>query len=185
MTYLKKQVSTDSVRHMHAVAEFMYAVAPHFGLDADDMYLLGLVHDVGILHGKLRHEEIGAKMLKKFGVNEKYQKIVSCHAMTPKDYKQRYRCKDDGIPKELVLLWWADMVVTADGNTGTYQDRLEQVRIDCGRDSYSYFICKEIIAWLQENLPPLLDRMAKKKDGTKPAKENGEDEKEDMTESKE
>ena len=31
----------------------------------------------------------------------------------------------------------------------------------------------------------MLDGMAKKKDGTKPAKENGEDEKEDMTESKE
>ncbi|MBR0384343.1 MAG: HD domain-containing protein [Eubacteriaceae bacterium] len=45
------RISEERIRHMHGVAEFMYKRAKDYKLDAEEMYLLGLLHDIGYIQG--------------------------------------------------------------------------------------------------------------------------------------
>ena len=54
------KINNNKKMHMFGVAEFMYTEAPKYGLNPEEMYVLGLLHDVGYIFDDWHnHEENG------------------------------------------------------------------------------------------------------------------------------
>lgn len=142
------QISDNRILHMHGVAEWMYEHAEEYGLsNKDEMYLLGLVHDIGYLYGdKASHEQNGGELL---GLDSYYGKFVAAHGLTPCQYMERYSCLSSEIPKEMILLWTADMTIDLTGQPVGFKKRLEDIKERHGEDSDAYRICKETMLWLE------------------------------------
>ena len=141
-------ITNERIAHMHGVAEWMYEHAEEYGCEnKDEMYLLGLIHDIGYIYGnKEEHEQKGAELL---GLNTYYGKFVQAHGLTPQEYMDCNGCFDSEIPNEMILLWTADMMVDSKGNVVGFKARLDDIEQRYGIDSESYRICKEIMLWLE------------------------------------
>ena len=146
-----KQISDDRIKHMHGVAEYMYKNALKYNLNPDDMYLLGLLHDIRYIHGKEKHEEHGAQMLSKY--DYPYSWIIEHHDWTPSMIKTEYYMSDEYIPTELFLLWEADMSIESTGRDAGkdvgFEKRLENIGKRLGQDHEAYINCNEIIGYLK------------------------------------
>ena len=145
----KPRISKNRILHMHGVAEYMYEHAPEYGLDPEQMYLLGLVHDVGYIHSKYNHEKNGANILKRAGY--KNADLVENHGNNPEDYINEFIASARIVPKELVLLWEADMLIDSKDCPGeiiTFEQRLASVARKCGVDSVQYRNKKAKMDWL-------------------------------------
>lgn len=59
-------------------------------------------------------------------------------------------CSIEDIPKELILLWEADVSVDSMGNEVGFKNRLTDIGLRYGFDSLPYRIVEEIINWLKE-----------------------------------
>ena len=150
-------ISKERIAHMHGVAELMYKYESQFDckcLTKEELYYLGLVHDIGYLNGKKDHEKNGAELF------NRYSTLYHCiywHGVTPQEYMKINNCSSkDDIPGELILLWWADMMIESGGeyageNVG-FKDRLEGIKERYGEDSSPYKICIDTISWLNENV---------------------------------
>ncbi len=58
------EINNNKKMHMFGVAEFMYIEAPKYGLKSDEMYVLGLLHDIGYIYdGWHNHEENGKNLI--------------------------------------------------------------------------------------------------------------------------
>ena len=125
------QISDDRIAHMHGVAEYMYKHAADYNLDPEEMYLLGLLHDIGYLEGRIMHAQHGAAILKKIKLPHKYQIAVEHHGDILKE-------KDHPSP-ELMLLIEADMhVIPQTGrNSGKAWYRRQSIPDLCGKYSIS------------------------------------------------
>ena len=75
----KEHINRYKMAHIISVAERMREKADDFGLDGDEMYVLGFLHDIGYLHGRAGHEEYGADLLLKFGLGSYYDLIIREH----------------------------------------------------------------------------------------------------------
>lgn len=135
-------ISDERIAHMHGVAEYMYEHAGEYGLPADDMYLLGLLHDIGYLYGSDNHEVNGERLLRKNGFLLKYSIAVGNHA--------KYISDSIHPIKERVLLIEADMHIGPDGEYMSFRDRLNDIKKRYGKNSEQYKICSDNIAWLEE-----------------------------------
>ena len=151
-------ISKERMSHMHGVAEWMYEHAEEYGCEnKEEMYLLGLVHDIGYLYGgKKGHEQNGAELL---GLNTYYGKFVQAHRLTPREYMYNNGCFGSDIPNELILLWTADMMVNSKGETVGFKARLEGIGERYGTTSESYQVCKETMLWLENR--KVIEEMAK------------------------
>ena len=139
---------------MHGVAEWMYNHAEEYGIgNKEEMYLLGYIHDIGYIQGKENHEANGAFLL---GKDTYYGRLVRWHGSTPQEYIDYYKqlCPTMGvdIPKELILLWTADMTINSEGRNVGFWERLEDIEDRYGKDSEPYRICSETIEWLRNNV---------------------------------
>ena len=145
------RISKNRILHMHGVAEYMHEHAPEYGLDPEQMYLLGLVHDIGYIHSKYDHEKNGANILKRAGfVNAD---LVENHGNNPQNYVNDYISSARKIPKELVLLWEADMLIDSKdcpGEVITFEERLASVARKCGVYSEQYRNKKAKMDWLRK-----------------------------------
>lgn len=133
---------------MYGVAEYMYENACKYDLNRDEMYCLGLMHDIGYLYGKEDHEVLGSRLLEK--LNMKYSSIISWHGTTPYNYMKLTDVSIEEIPKELILLWKADTSVNSIGKNVGFDERLKDIGTRLGFDSLAYKDCKEIINWLKQ-----------------------------------
>lgn len=148
---MAKRIDDDRIRHMHGVAEYMYAHALEFQLEPEKMYVLGLLHDIGYVDGKEGHESRGANILKSLGFGMEYFISILWHGSTPSDFLALTGgCKKLQIPKELILLWKADMTVNGRGEEVGYEERLRDIGDRLGYDSRAYKNCKEVIEWLKK-----------------------------------
>lgn len=142
-------ISEDRIRHMHGVAELMYRFADNFhcrNLSKDEIYMLGLNHDIGYLNGKYAHETNGAILFS----NRVIRHCIQWHDSSPEEYLKIFSRED--LPRELIMLWWADMMVESAGeNAGKvvgFRKRLENISERYGRNSDIYRKCKEKVDWL-------------------------------------
>lgn len=91
------------------------------GGDADELYTLGLLHDVGYAFVDKKdyenHEKIGGEFLKNQGY--KYWQEVYFHGMANSPYKSKY----------LDILNWADMHIDSEGNYVSFEKRLQELSI--------------------------------------------------------
>lgn len=147
-------IKDDRLAHMVGVANYMYKNAKRYGLVPDMMYVLGLVHDIGYVSGqKDFHEAYGGYLLStcfKSDVKDDIFQIISCHNMTPEDYSKKYNKYP---PKELVLLWEADMSVDLTGEDVGFDERLDSIASRYGKDSSVYLDCLRTVHWLKINKP--------------------------------
>ena len=75
--------------------------------------------------------------------------MVSTNALTANEYITKYNCKISNIPKELLLLWEADLNVNAEGDCVGFDKRLEDIGNRHGFGSVAYINAKERVEFLK------------------------------------
>lgn len=177
-----QHINRYKMAHCVGVAEYMRDNADKYSLNKDEMYVLGLLHDIGYLNGRKNHEENGYELLECMGLNRRCLFAVKNHSADPyelminDEYKKFIldACEDivvsscgrnDGcfikqpiprevednyIPKELCLLYEADLSVDARGYRVGFEKRLEDIRTRYGNDGIEYNRAKTIVQFLNE-----------------------------------
>lgn len=133
-------IPKERILHMHGVAEYMYRNAEKYNLDKAQMYVVGLLHDIGYLFGKENHPISGSQLLKDLGFI--YAEDISLHGDVP---------KSQDISNVLKLLLEADLTVGKDGTVVGYKRRLEDIGARLGFNSEAYAISKETVDFLENN----------------------------------
>lgn len=138
---------SNRTKHMAGVAEYMYEHAGDYNLDKEEMFVLGLLHDVGYIRASGdKHEEVGAAILEeKIGVTNPH--ILWC-IKNHNDEVKHFSWSIDRHRKAFLLIK-ADMSVNAKGELVGYDKRLEDIGSRYGKDSETYRKCKDIIRWLK------------------------------------
>jgi len=139
-------LSSERIAHMHGVAEYMYANAEKYGLDKEEMYVLGLLHDIGHLRGNYNHEENGQALLHKMGFVYNWE--ILWHTISPQNYKL-YTPKED-LPPSLILLLEANMKISLSGEEIDYDKKILEIANTYGLASEVYNMVEETIQWLEE-----------------------------------
>lgn len=127
-----KMITENRWKHILGVArkakEFALKIKPNDEKYAEDMFLLGLLHDLGYEFSETGrgHSDIGGEILKRSGY--KYWNEVANHG-----YSENV-CMTD----ELFILNCADMSIAADGKNCTMAKRLENIGTRYGVDSSAY-----------------------------------------------
>lgn len=150
-------ISKERIAHMHGVAEFMFKHADKFDckyLTKEELYHLGLIHDIGYVSGKEDHESNGASLFER---DDMMYHCIFYHGTTPQEYIKNTWCYGvDDIPDELILLWIADMKVLSTGDDAgkivSFTEKLNEIANYYGEDSIPYEICKDTIDWLSTNI---------------------------------
>ena len=130
-----KLIKDDRMRHMHGVAEFMFEHADDYGLQPERMYILGLLHDVGYMINNEQHELCGSSYLDLLGYVD--SDFIRSHGLTPKEYMNFHRCMEDEIPKEMILLWEADLSIDIGGKQVDMLERLNGIKKRRGDKVYN------------------------------------------------
>ena len=132
-------IDNDRNSHIFAVARLMKEKAKDVGLDEEEMFTLGLLHDIGYEFGDSEEHHInGYNILKK--QNYKYAKEVLYHGKPTDEYSSL----------ALDLLNYADMHIDKKGNYVKYYDRLEDIKYRRGENSPHYQNSKKIIERLEK-----------------------------------
>lgn len=130
-------MDNDRIKHSLAVANKMVEIGKSKNLndnELEDLFLLGLVHDIGYQFDKNEdHNIVGGNILK--NNNYKYYKEVYYHGIPNSEYKSLY----------LDILNTADMMIDKYGNDVGFDKRLEDIKSRYGEDSSVYLKCIELI----------------------------------------
>lgn len=126
-------LSENKIKHCKGVAEYMYNNAEKYGLDKEEMYLLGLVHDIGYLFAREKHGMNGSELLKSMGY--KYYQEVKYHGRWTDDYNSA----------ALNLLRKADLSIDYLGRPINPLNRMDDVRKRYGEDSFQFKNVKKIV----------------------------------------
>lgn len=138
------KIRENKIAHIHRVAECMYEHASEYELSSEEMYILGLLHDIGYLKGATNHAVNGSKLLQSVGYD--LYDIVAWHGKTPAMYMEAKNVSE--IPKELILLWAADLTIGSDGSELGFNERLKDIANRYGVCSTQYKNAEETVNWL-------------------------------------
>ena len=125
-------------KHIVAVAEYMYRNAAKYGLDSDEMYTLGLLHDIGYLYGNVGHAFRGGELMEKQGY--KYWQEVKYHGKDQNEYES----------DALWLLNAADLMVDANGNLVGTKQRMKDIKERYGEHSKNYEFSQKLVKKMKE-----------------------------------
>ena len=121
----------NRIKHILAVAEKMRESAERFGVDLNDAYLVGYLHDIGYEIGPLMHNFSGGMILEKNGF--RYWEEIYWHGVPNSNYHSNM----------LDLLNYSDMTTDFDGTNVTIDERLDHISSRYGSDSSQYInACK-------------------------------------------
>lgn len=140
---MEQKLRDEKVQHMHTVAERMYREAPCLGLDAETMYVLGFLHDIGRVRAKTRHACDGAVLLQKAGLPEELYVPVALHGNRLDKMKNP--------SKETMLLTACDLRTDWQGNPVTFKERLEGIRKGLGEKSKEYQTAEANVRYLEKH----------------------------------
>lgn len=133
-------LSEHKLMHCKAVADYMYKNAIGDINYKEQMYTLGLLHDIGYIKGKADgHAKAGGEILKLS--NYKYWQEVYWHGNTDIVYSS----------KELDLLNEADLQIDYMGNFIGFDARLEDIKVRYGIDSNQYKNAFILVDLLRKN----------------------------------
>lgn len=125
--YIVGSLSQNKCLHSKSVADYMYEYADGPLDYKEDMYLLGLIHDIGYIQGKAEgHAKYGGNILHRAGY--KYWREVYYHGNVGMDYSS----------KELDLLNSADLQIDYMGKRIGYDERLSDIKRRYGEESKQY-----------------------------------------------
>ena len=127
-------IDNERLKHIFAVAKLMKDKAKMIGLDEEQMFTLGLLHDIGYEFGENNdHNVVGYEILNK--QNYMYSKEVLYHGKPNCEYKSL----------ALDLLNFADMHIDKKGNYVSFEKRLEDIKNRRGERSLAYINSKKVI----------------------------------------
>lgn len=138
-----EHIGDDKLKHMCSVAELMYSRALALKGDlafAEDMYLLGFVHDLGYFIQGPGHPAAGASILERCGYC--YSDHVRHHG--DGDLPDCFGDKNDNSRFAMNLLQWCDMSVMPDGTIVDMDTRLSDIEHRYGRSSKAFESAVEI-----------------------------------------
>jgi len=122
-------IGDKRIAHSKGVADFMYNNAREYTeVFKEDLYLLGLVHDIGYIFGEsVGHGARGGLMLKSLGF--KYWREVYWHGkIVINGFKSPF----------LDLLNWADLNISSSGEVVGYRVRIDSILKNYGVNSDNY-----------------------------------------------
>ena len=134
------------IKHTLGVANYMKENASSFGLDPEDMWVLGYLHDIS------NHMEASSKcdensvILHKLGFRLA-QYTSWCHE-SPIKY-----CKNFIVelpPTKLILLWKAMYSVNSEGEVVGYDELLKELKLKLGVLNVRYMVAAETVDWLKK-----------------------------------
>lgn len=125
-------------KHIVAVAEYMYRNSHKYGLVPEEMYVLGLLHDIGYLNGNVGHAAYGGALME--GQNYKYHKEIQYHGKDQDEYES----------EALWLLNEADLMIDSNGCLVGTKKRLEDIKLRYGEDSKNYIYSKNLVVKMKE-----------------------------------
>lgn len=127
-------IDNDRLKHIFEVAKLMKDKAKKVGLDKEEMFTLGMLHDIGYEFGENSdHNFVGFQILDK--QNYKYAKEVLYHGKPNSEYQS----------VALDLLNFADMHIDKEGKFVYYNERLDDIKKRRGEFSLAYINSKKII----------------------------------------
>ena len=127
-------IDNDRLKHIFEVAKLMKEKAELVGLDKEEMFTLGMLHDIGYEFGENNeHNFVGFQILDK--QNYKYAKEVLYHGKPNSKYQSL----------ALDLLNFADMHIDKSGEYVSYEQRLEDIKTRRGESSLAYINSKKVI----------------------------------------
>lgn len=128
-------ITENRWKHILGVArkckEFACKFKPNDGKFAEDMFLLGLLHDMGyeFMESNAGHAAIGGEILKRN--NYKYWQEVFLHGDETVE----------GMSDELFILNSADMSTGPSGESFTFEERLAEIAARFGKEADAYKKC--------------------------------------------
>ena len=129
----------NRLNHIYKVAKLMEKKASKLNLNANEMFLLGLLHDVGYEIDKTNHEFTGGEFLKT--QNYKYANEVKYHGLPNCNYSSA----------ALDLLNWCDMHINYRGEFVSFKTRLEDIASRHNENSQIYKNAEILIKELENN----------------------------------
>ncbi len=123
------RITIDRAKHSLAVARKMKEIvlenSSHFNCNAEDMYILGLVHDVGyeFVEKQEDHPKMGGEILRNQGY--KYWKEVYYHGIPQTEYSS----------VELNLLNYVDLITGSSGVYISIEKRISNIAKRYGKGS--------------------------------------------------
>ena len=134
--------------HSLGVANYMREHAEERGLSPDDMFICGLLHDVGDVYGEYGNESIGALMLAHVGMKSSIVSAIRLHSLSGYKVEELYGI--NAVTPEYKLLLEANMRVDNRGNRVTYEERLEKLLFLYGKEHEVYRTCYDLCMYLKE-----------------------------------
>lgn len=132
-------ITEDRTKHIFSVARLMKENATKLGLDPEEMFTLGLLHDIGYEFGESEEHHIkGFEILEK--QKYKYSREVLHHGKPDVDFSS----------PALDLLNFADMHINKKGEYVCFEDRLLDIKERRGENSPHYQNSKKIIEGLKQ-----------------------------------
>lgn len=144
----KEHINQYKMAHMIGVAEYMRERAQDYGLNPDMMYAVGLMHDIGYINGRANHEQFGAELLSKMGVDNDILFAIRHHGENPYEVMSKYG--KENISAIYVLTLEGDMSVEKAGYRVGFEKRLEDIASRYGYDSPAYKNCQDNIKFIKE-----------------------------------
>ncbi len=128
-------ITENRLKHMLGVArkakEYAASLRPNDNQFMEDMFLLGLLHDMGyeFLENNSSHAMVGGKILKRN--NYRYWQEVSLHG----------DATVENMSDELFVLNSADMTTGPNGEDFSFEERLAEIKARFGADSNALTKC--------------------------------------------
>lgn len=154
----KEHINKYKMAHNIGVAEFMRENAAKYCLDGNEMYVIGLLHDIGYLTGRREHEKNGAELLRGMGLNEQLVYAIESHGKNLTELKEQMASDGKDIlidAPQLVLLCEADMTVDARGYAVGFNERLEDIGRRYGKDGIEYATASGTVDCVKEQIERL------------------------------
>lgn len=129
-------LSDNKIKHSKAVAEFLFHNT-RFTDRREEMYIIGLLHDIGYMKQNKEHAKAGGEMLKDLGFKN-WQPIA---------YHGDPNNTTNSMTDELN---WADMLIDHEGNLVGYEARLEGIKERYGEKSTQYIDAQRIVERLKK-----------------------------------
>ena len=98
---MAKRIDDNRIKHMHGVAEYMYNNAEKYGLNKEQMYVLGLLHDIGYVKEKAGHEQYGGDLLDDLFYID--AAIITWHGSTPKEWRRHREQQEEDCCQERLV----------------------------------------------------------------------------------
>lgn len=147
-----RHINRYKMAHCIGVAEYMRDNAEKYGLDKNEMYAVGLMHDIGYLEGRVGHEMTSCEILEGIGAKDDVLFAVVNHGTSPYEVEKKKGSNLLDVCPTLVLLYEGDMSVNTKGYRVGFEKRLEDIGTRYGYDHIAYKTASETVKYVKECL---------------------------------